>query len=552
MMDHLLVKVACLSLAVLLRGAAGTFVEVDIPGQGTIRGLQNATERVFMGIPFSQAPVGALRFAPPQAPHAAWSGVRDGTYPRAGCIQDCLLPPHTCPPSISEDCLFLDVYTPLPDGSKKLKPVMFFIPGGRFEQGAGNSFMYAGTHLVNRSGVVLVTTNYRLGALGFLATNDVNGNFGIQDQRAALKWVRANIKAFGGDPAQVTVFGQSAGAASTAVHVTSPLSKGLFRAAIIESDPWTLPMKTLDVARKLGKRFVTDVGCSERHSAESELACLRNVSWSKILTEQKVAESHIPLERPLDLFMPWVPTVDGVELTDQPRNLIAQGKWNEVPLMTGTVANEALLFIWQADKKAMGSVEYAAVATTIFKEDVFKVLKEYPDKPLPTATGEDRRSRLAQLGTDYIFACPERHMLNGLVNKSSLPIYRYQFQHHMKADIWGPLYAECDNPLYVCHGSELPFVFGNVHPFYTFTTDELALTAYLQTAWSNFAITGGNPNLPQAFAEGWPQWKAFSEDKGVADNFMALKTPIAEASTHELKSKCDFWDEMGYDWGLGS
>jgi cholinesterase len=371
-------------------------------------------------------------------------------------------------------------------------------------------------------------------------------------QRAALQWVRTNIKAFGGDPTKVTLFGQSAGASSTSVHVVSPLSKGLFRSAIIESNPWTLPLKKLDTMRKLGERFVDDVGCTERDGATAELACLRNVSTATILTMQKKAEKHIPIGRPLDLFMPWVPNVDGIEMTDQPRELLRQGKWNKVPLMTGTVSNEALLFIWQADKSPMDGAEYLAVGTFVFHEDVLKVLKYYPNKPLRPSDGTDRRSRLATVGTDYIFACPERYMLRGLVNTTGddFPIYRYQFQHHLKADVWGPRYAECDDPDYVCHGTELPFVFDNIHPYYSFTPEEQTLSVYLQTAWTNFAING-DPNKGAPFKSGWPEWKSYSSDGGAADNFMAFKTPVAAAEQHELEKNCDFWDEMGYEWGVG-
>ena len=162
-----------------------------------------------------------------------------------GCPQNCELPPKTCPDTVSEDCLYLNVFTPREDylQSNGPQPVMVWFHGGRYEQGSASDILYDGSFMANASGVIIVTANYRIGVLGFLVTGSLQGNYGWQDQRSVLLWVQNNIANFGGDPNSVTVFGQSVGGISTALHLTSPSSVGLLHKAIIQSDPFTLPVK---------------------------------------------------------------------------------------------------------------------------------------------------------------------------------------------------------------------------------------------------------------------------------------------------------------------
>ena len=225
---------------------------------GTVRGKVEWDHRLFADIPYAAPPVGPLRFRPP-APAQAWEGIRDATEPGPRCIQDPGADPEFGKQS-DEDCLSLNVWTPAMKGSPR--PVMVWIHGGSFTGGSGK--IYDGRWLVSRGDVIVVTINYRLGTLGFLAhpalgpPGDV-GNYGLQDQQAALRWVRDNIANFGGDPAKVTVAGESAGGMSVCDHLVAPGSKGLFRAAIIQSAPCgaqadlpTAEQRSVDYATKAG------------------------------------------------------------------------------------------------------------------------------------------------------------------------------------------------------------------------------------------------------------------------------------------------------------
>jgi carboxylesterase type B len=358
---------------------------------GKLRGLQFEDYSVFLGVPYAEAPVGKLRWAP-TVPIAPWNGIRNATVGSAGCPQDCILPPHTCPASTSEDCLYINIWVPASARATSVGvPVLFFIPGGRFEQGAGDSLLYSGTKIV-QSGIILVTINYRLGALGYLVYDEILGNFGIQDQRAALQWINDNIAAFGGNPSQITIAGQSAGGASTVAHLVSPLSYGLYSRAIVQSDPLALPMIEQSIAREIGARFVSDLGCGT-----IGLPCLMNANVSDILAAQKEAGSHIDFPSDiLDIFMPWTPNVNGDDFPTAPLVAFTSGNFNKVPLMIGTVLNEAYLFVFQADTThPIDDIEYDAILGAIFDVDALDVYDMYP----PTSSTDNRPS-LAQIGTE--------------------------------------------------------------------------------------------------------------------------------------------------------
>lgn len=230
---------AIVAAAVLATVAADSGL-VDAPA-GPIQGVVTPWAREFRGVPFAKSPVGSLRWALPQRA-APWTQTLDASQDGPGCPQQCVLPKRGCPPTTSEDCLLLNIFTPLPDSDIAVEdaqdggsPVMVFIHGGNMRQGYAGGPLYDGTHLANTTGVVVVVIQYRLGMLGWLTTNTtMPPNLGLRDQLMALAWVQDNIAAFGGDPSKVTVFGQSAGAVSIAALLGAPASKGLFRAAIME------------------------------------------------------------------------------------------------------------------------------------------------------------------------------------------------------------------------------------------------------------------------------------------------------------------------------
>eukprot|EP00029_Vermamoeba_vermiformis_P012183 TRINITY_DN69_c0_g1_i2.p1 TRINITY_DN69_c0_g1~~TRINITY_DN69_c0_g1_i2.p1 ORF type:complete len:528 (-),score=132.78 TRINITY_DN69_c0_g1_i2:32-1615(-) len=494
---------------------------------GLVRGVVQDIYRSFKGIPFVAPPVGDLRWAAPQ-PKAPWSpSVLDASQYSAGCPQNCVLPNMTCPVYISEDCMYLNIFTPRVSQMTSKVPVMVFFPGGHFDQGTATTDLYNGGYMVNRSNVILVTTNYRLGVLGWIATGTMKGNYGFQDQIAALQWVQRNIANFGGDPTQVTIFGQSAGADSVAAHIVSSKSTGLFARAIIESFPATLPMKTWEDARKIGRLFLGNLSCSD-----GDMGCLRSKSVEEVMIAQEKVAKHLPILHPLQLFLPWTPIINGIELTNDVWNALSSGSFNKVPVMIGTVSEEALLFIYKADpSKKITDAEYIAAVGYLFTSDAAKVLLEYPPKPIVG----DKRPALAVLGTDYIFTCATRYY-TGLLSGNNVPTWIYQFSHVSVNDIWMPGYPYCVG--HVCHGEELPFVFNTLPSFgKTPTAAELTMSNAMIDYWTNFAKTG-NPNKP-APVQYWPQFDYTSF------NSLDINTPISVVQGLK-KNKCDFWDGIGY------
>jgi len=198
---------------------------------------------------------------------------------------------------------------------------MVFVHGGHFDQGSGGCLLYDGTNLAADEEVIVVTFNYRLGALGWMVTDSLTGNYGFLDQQAALKWVQTNIANFGGDPKQVTIFGQSAGATSIRGHLVAPSSKSLFHRAIIQSDPVSLPMLSTREASDVGAFFMNQIGCTDT-------ACLLSQNITRLLEVQKLAEKHISLFHPLTVFLPFTPTVDGTLIPKHIFDAISAGSAN--------------------------------------------------------------------------------------------------------------------------------------------------------------------------------------------------------------------------------
>lgn len=449
----------------------------------------------------------------------------------------------TCPDTQSEDCLTLNIFTPALIDHKNPRPVMVFLPGGRFEQGASGSILYDGTLIANRSGVIMITSNYRLGVLGWLATtNGVPGNLGLEDQREALRFIQKIIPSFGGDPNLITLFGQSAGATSTATHLTSPRSASLFQRAIIMSAPLSLPNKPLSDATWLGDQFAKMVGC-----APSDIGCLRKVPVDSLVANQKAADQLFNLGKPLESGMPWVPVInpnDPDNVPGQPLEFINAGKINKMPVIIGTVYEDCLPFIYMGFKTYMSDLEYSVVVLAVFPQIFTEVMKQYP----PTPIVGDKRPWLAVLGTDYVFDCPTRYAAEGASNAleaSGNSIYLYNFNQSLSYDGWGPNYTFCIG--HVCHGVELPYLFDSARGagFHT-TAAEETLSHYFGAYWTNFARTG-NPNKgTQNAGLNWPAY-----DTKTRYN-LELAAPNAYIVPGLRNSHCTWWDTKGYLWGWGN
>jgi para-nitrobenzyl esterase len=315
---------------------------------GKLRGTQAPAEAdvsVYLGIPYAGPPVGPRRWRAPEPP-ARWSGIRDASHPAPGCMQ--IVAPNRLPwteefmhqGAVSEDCLYLNVWTPARSTAERL-PVLVFVHGGAFREGSGSLPLYDGTELAHK-GLVVVTINYRLGALGFLVHPELErespqhaaGDYGLADQVAALEWVRANIQAFGGDPQRVVLAGQSAGAMSVYLLTAAPRAAGLFQRAIVESGPGALAsfgvptlrasLQAFDDARKAGAKF------AEQHGAKT-LADLRALDASQLLVTG-------------DAGIRFGPVVDGWLLPEDPDKVYDEHRQNDVPLLIGMMADEGSAF----------------------------------------------------------------------------------------------------------------------------------------------------------------------------------------------------------------
>jgi para-nitrobenzyl esterase len=439
--------------------------------KGFIRGTSSDDVHAFRGIPYAAPPVGDLRWRPPQ-PAAAWSGVRDATQFGAHCAQNA---GPFGQASQSEDCLFLNVFAPrLAIPGVPVAPVMVWIHGGALV--VGESDDYDPTALVNR-GVIVVTINYRLGALGFLAhpalaaesPQGAAGNYGLMDQQAALSWVQRNIRNFGGNPRNVTIFGESAGGLSVHSQLVSPTAKGLFDKAIVESGAYQLNQPSLATAEASGTTFANNTGC-----ASQTAACLRSLPVATILARQGGAS----------------PTVDGLVLTATIRNSILSGNFNQVPVMEGSNHDEWRLFVAQAELVAgpLSAAGYiAAIQRTlgVSAAAANALAATYPLSAFPSPS-----LALSALGTDAIFACNARKVVDGL--SQNVPVFQYEFNDPDAPQRFLP---PVSFPTGAYHASEIQYLFNLPETVAApaLDADQRQLSRTMVRYWTNFAWFS-NPN----------------------------------------------------------
>jgi len=383
----------------------------------------------------------------------------------------------------------VNIFTPRLDKILQPLPVMAFLPGGHFEQGSAGTWVYWGDRLVNQSNVVLITINYRLGALGWLGSTKIPGNYGLEDQRFALKWIQANIANFGGDPDNVLLFGQSAGGTSTAVHMTTSASQGLFHKAIIHSNPFTLPLQDPTSASFIAYNFAVALDCPV-----NDLDCFRSKTTQEIVAASSKATSHVNISNPLAMFYPWTPILDGVRVEAQPIYAFQEGKFARMPTMIGNVEEEALMFIWEVFTSPTGETEYIRVVEAAAGNNSVDVLALYPPTPYDNT---DYRYLMNQMGSDWIFTCPNRYVAAGISkNAPEVPLYMYRFNQAMSFDGWGPNYTYCVG--HVCHGGELAYLYQSQscdNSGFVLTDQEQQMADAFGAMWGNFAHTG-NPNVP--------------------------------------------------------
>jgi carboxylesterase type B len=407
---------------------------------------------------------------------------------------------------------------------------MVWIHGGAFVEGAAAVPLYWGGYLAEQ-GVVVVSMNYRLGALGFYATTKVSGNWGIKDQQAALQWVQQNIAGFGGNPKDVTLAGQSAGAMSVGCHLTSPSSAGLFHKAILESNPWALPYKTSEEAEDMAWDVARYAGC-----LPNNLDCLRSLSVDEVLEAQNEGW-NINRDMWFDNFVPFGPVVDGTFIPMQPFYALRDGRFNKVPLLTGSVAEDGVMFVYGLFSDALSSTAYKASLDLIFGWRNARTVSDYYPSDM-FGNSDDTRDVVSQLGSDLLFLCADNNATLGAVATTGVNAWSYFFTEVWTfEEAWGD-FDYCVGR--VCHGSELPYIFGEFSDgsmSYYPTSQELELVTITQGYWLSFIKTG-NPN-----GNGLANWPLHASTK----TQLELNNPTAY-QTNLRKSYCDMWNKIGYFW----
>jgi para-nitrobenzyl esterase len=469
---------------------------------GTVEGKDNGKVRAFLGIPYAAAPVGDLRWKAPQ-PAAKWSGVRKATAFGAHCLQGNVYGDMVFHDAGgSEDCLYLNVWAPAKPSSGKL-PVMVWIYGGGFVAGATSEGRQDGTHLAAQD-VIVVSMNYRLGVFGFFVHPDLAkesghnsaGNYGLMDQTAALQWVHENIAAFGGDPANVTIFGESAGSFSVSAQMASPLAKGLFQKAMGES----------------GAAFFSG-GLSFESRAVREEKDVKAVTGKfgvKTLAELRA----IPADKLLEVFgkpgpdaFSFGPDVDGYFLPEPVPAIFAAGKQNDAALLAGWNRDEGSFdIVFNPQKPTADTMK--ANAQKDFGDKAGEFLKLYP------ADTDEHVLRSAQdFAGDKFIAFSTWAWLEAQSKTSKQPIYRYRFDQ-------APPSADAKAPkMGAYHSAEIEYVFGQLDSKagIPWRAEDRQLSELMQKYWINFARTG-DPNGP-----GLPKWPAYSAADGWPVMFLDAK-----------------------------
>ena len=458
---------------------------------GIVEGVDNSTSKIrtFKGIPFAAPPVGNLRWAPPQTV-SSWKGVRKATEFGARCMQGPIFSDMIFrDPGPSEDCLYLNVWTPATSAGARL-PVMVWIFGGGFQAGATSEPRQDGENLAKK-GVVVVSLSYRLGIFGFFSHPELtkesphkaSGNYGLLDQAAGLRWVHDNIAAFGGNADNVTIFGESAGSMSVSAQMASPVSKGLFKQAIGESGavfPLNGESPSLESTEKIGTGFGASIGATS-------LQALRAIPATELL--QDVMKDKTAA------FRFW-PNVDGYFFPENPGAIYAAGKQAHVALLAG----------WNADEQSyhgiFGKAEptkgnYVAKLKELYGPNADDILRAYPAE-----SDEQAKDSARDLAGDRFIAYSTWKWLDEQLETGQSPVYRYHFEQAPPQPAGEPSHG-------AYHSADIEFVFETLDSKkLPWTADDKKLSDQMSSYWTNFAKTG-NPN-----GDALGQWPAYTKADG--------------------------------------
>jgi len=508
--------------------ATGIVQTTNGPIQGAVVGNLNE----FLGVPYAAPPVGALRWKRPTAPTPWTQTIQTTSFG------------HFCPQGLSElspgggdeDCLYLNVYAPSNVTPSSNLPVMVWIHGGGLTTGSGQE--YDATSLVQTGNVVVVTLNYRLGVLGFLAhpalaledrTHHSSGNYGTLDQQFALAWVRANIGNFGGNPGSVTIFGESAGGQSVITQLYSPLA-GKLHAAIIESGAYARSYPTQAAAQADGTGFGDALSCP----SQTDATCLRALTAAQLVAAQDGAAGDNE---------PIIPNVDGWVLTQQPFQAIAAGQFQHVPVIDGSNHDEYRLFVSENDLEfepnGYTPAQYTALVDGLAGSFAPQVLAQYPLRAYPSPN-----YAISAVATDYAFSCGALLLDALLANYTN--VYAYEFNDINPPNILLP--PDPEMTIEDSHAIELDYLWPTFRNITldlgpaVFTPQQQQLGAGMQAAWTSFARYG-RPLNPRGGA-----WSPYS----VAQHaFVSLVAPSQQTETNFYDfHQCGFWgpfllDEAG-------
>jgi len=506
-------KAACVLAAVALFGLSITAKADPLTvktEQGKVHGktINDGKVRAWMGLPYAAPPTGDLRWKAPQ-PAAKWKGERDATKYGAHCAQNPVFQDMIFQDDGgSEDCLFLNVYAPATADSKSKLPVMFWIHGGGFSGGASNEPRHNGDFLPLK-GVVLVTMNYRLGVFGFLATADLakeangaSGNYGLMDMVAALQWVKANIGGFGGDPGNVTIFGESAGSFAVSTLMASPMAQGLFHKAIGES------------GAAIGKGPLDFASLSEREVKDAQWVSTLNVTS---LAQLRALPAQAILDAAKKPGVGFPPDVDGKVLTEPVGDTYAAGRQAHIPLLAGWNADEGNFFAM----RGMTADQWKELSQKNFGDRAAEFLKLYPGD----TDAQALRSAI-DFGSDQFIAFGtwswlEAHRKTG----GDAPIYHYHFELAATPSKFHP-------GTFAFHSDDIEYVFGTLdtRPGFNVRPEDRTLSDQMMTYWSNFAKTG-DPNGGDL-----PKWPKYNED---GYPLIHLNSPIT-AGPDTLRPRYEF------------
>ncbi len=501
-------RIATLLFATAMISTAADTVKTDAGMlEGTSAGVPGV--RVFKGVPYAAPPVGELRWRSPQAVKP-WTGVRSAREYGNRCIQTNPYPDMLFQSAAeSEDCLYLNVWTPARSASERL-PVFFWVHGGGFTSGAGDEKRHNGEAFA-KNGVIVVTINYRLGVFGFLAHPELtresghkaSGNYGMLDQAAALAWVKRNIQAFGGDPNKVTIAGESAGSFAVSALMVMPQARGLFRGAIAESGAFFSregmgSAQTLQAAEKSGEKLASSM-------TASTLAALRAKTPKELV-------QAVTRDRTLQFW----PIVDGYSIPGEPYKIFAAGTQSKVPLLAGWTRDE---MNGVAGAQPPTKASFAAQLKSAYGSMAARAAEAYP-----ASTDAEALQSAGMLFSDNLIIYPTWKMIELHSKTGGQPVYRYRFDQVLPA---GPAVP---HPQGAAHATEIEYVFGTLdQKNLPWREEDRKLSATMNAWWSNF-VKNGNPNGP-----GLPQWPAWDSRTRQVMQIEAVPKAIAEPNRNRYE-----------------